>query len=624
MCGIAGVLALPGGEPASEALVSRMCDTIIHRGPDAEGLWAGEGVGLGARRLAIIDLAGGDQPLTNEDGSVVLVFNGEIYNYRELRQRLLQRGHALRTQTDGEVLAHLWEDEGSAFLSSVNGMFALALFDRRARRVVLARDRIGIKPLYYARLDHHVVFGSEPKALLASGLVPRELDFDALRQFLTWEYVPAPATLFRAIRKLEPAQRLEISLDTGTVTASRYWDVPLAPADGEASRTSDGEWEEALAAQIGESVRRQLVSDVPLGALLSGGVDSSTVVADMGPVSTFSIGFDDPSYNELPWARRVAEHLGVPHTSRVIEPHVAELFGELMPFLDDPIGDFSIFPTYLVSRLARSEVTVALSGDGGDELFGGYDSYRAELLASRYARLPGLLRRVAEAPVRSLRPSSQKRGLANTARRFVEGLAYDERLHHARWRLFLDPERPLFTNAAARVMSAEPAEHIVELFRRAGPRGALDRMLYVDLGSYLPENCLHKVDRMSMACSLEVRVPLLDHELVELAFRMPERLKIRGRRAKVALKRVAARRVPRECVYRRKEGFSIPIKNWLRSELEPLMRDLLSPDRIRADGLFDEASVGRLVDEHVRGEHNHSHLIWSLMVFHDWQRRWLS
>jgi asparagine synthase (glutamine-hydrolysing) len=622
MCGVAGVVALRGGEPPSEQLVSRMCSTIVHRGPDAEGVWAAEGVGLGARRLAIIDVAGGDQPLFNEDASVVLVFNGEIYNYKELRRTLQQRGHKFRSQTDGEVLVHLWEDEGREFLSSVNGMFALALFDRRKRRAVLARDRIGIKPLYFARTDSHVVFGSEPKALLASRLVPRDLDYDALAQFLAWEYVPAPGTLFQAMRKLRPAELLEISLDTGTTHASSYWDVPPSTGGG-APRATDGEWEEALAAKVGECVRRQLVSDVPLGAFLSGGVDSSTVVAEMGRVSTFSIGFDDPSYNELDWSRRVADHLGVPHTARVIEPHVIELFDRLMPFLDDPIGDFSIFPTYLVSQLARSEVTVALSGDGGDELFGGYDTYRAEMMASRYERVPALARRIPEAIVRRLRPAPQKRGLVNSARRFIEGLGHDRGLHHARWRLFMDPAALLFRTPAMNALSAEPGQHILDLFDRSGARGPLDRMLYVDLKSYLPDNCLHKVDRMSMACSLEARVPLLDHELVELAFQMPERLKLRGRRSKVALKRVAARRVPRECVYRRKEGFSVPIKNWLTSELEPLMRDLLSTERVRRDGIFEPAAVERLVSEHVRGEQNHSHLIWSLMVFHDWKRRWL-
>ena len=405
MCGIAGVVALRGGEPPTRGRISAMCDTIVHRGPDSEGIHVDGPVGLGARRLAVIDLEGGDQPLRNEDGSIVVVFNGEIYNFRELRRRLEGRGHAFRSETDGEVLVHLWEDEGGDFLTAVNGMFALALFDARSGRVVLARDRLGVKPLFWAETGQHLVFGSEPKALLASGLVDRSLDLDALRQFLAWEYVPAPATLFRSIRKLRPGEILEASVGDGSVRARSYWDVPLGGVTSEdASPCSDAAWEEALAAKIGACVRRQLISDVPLGAFLSGGVDSSTIVAEMGAVSTFSIGFSDPSYDERQWSERVAAHLGVPPESEVSDPDVGGLFERLMPFMDDPIADFSIFPTYLVSRLARRHVTVALSGDGGDELFAGYDTYVAETLARRHRSLLGIVEPVLGPIARRLRP----------------------------------------------------------------------------------------------------------------------------------------------------------------------------------------------------------------------------
>ena len=627
MCGIAGVVARDGAAPPDTGMLSRMCDTIEHRGPDAEGMFLQGGVGLGVRRLAIIDLSTGDQPLANEDESVVLVYNGEIYNYRELREGLLARGHRFRSGSDGEVLVHLWEEEGPDFLESVNGMFALALFDVRRRSLLLARDRIGIKPLYVADTGAHVVFGSEPKAILASTLVEPGLDLDALRQFLTWEYVPAPATLFRQIRKLEPGQLMEVPLDSGAVRIRTYWDVPPPCPEPGTTQTPDAELEGRLARTVGEAVRRQMVSDVPLGAFLSGGVDSSLVVAEMGHASTFSIGFEDPSYNELDWSRRVAEHLGVSHTTDVIRPEIEDLFHRLMPFMDDPIGDFSIFPTYLVSRLARENVTVVLSGDGGDELFGGYETYVAELLAARYAKIPGPLRSALLEPVvNSLRPRPQKKGLVNKARRFVEGLGYDPGLHHARWRMFLDPDRAhaLFTPEAGGEMREHADQHILDLFDRAGPRSLVDRMLYVDMKSYLSENCLAKVDRMSMACSLEARVPLLDHELVELAFRMPDRLKVRGRRTKVGLKRVAARKLPRACVYRPKEGFSIPIKRWLRTSLQPLMTDLLSAERLRSEGVFDPDCVTALMREHLEGRENHSHLLWSLMVFQDWRARWLS
>jgi len=351
------------------------------------------------------------------------------------------------------------------------------------------------------------------------------------------------------------------------------------------------------------------------------------VVAEMGAASTFSIGFDDPSYDELGWSRLVAEHLGVSHTTRVIHPEIVDLFDRLMPFMDDPIGDFSIFPTYLVSELAREDVTVALSGDGGDELFGGYDSYAAELLAAKYGRIPGPVRHgLLEPFIGRLRPRPQKKGLVNKARRFVEGVRHDPGLHHARWRQFLDPGRAdvLFTADARASMEGPADRHITELFDRAGPRSAIDRMLYVDLKSYLADNCLTKVDRMSMACSLEARVPLLDHELVELAFRLPDRLKLDGRRTKIALKSIAARKLPAAAVYRPKQGFSIPIKTWLQTSLKPLMTDLLSPDRLRSEGVFEPDAVATLVREQLDGRENHSHILWSLMVFQDWRGRWLS
>jgi len=373
-------------------------------------------------------------------------------------------------------------------------------------------------------------------------------------------------------------------------------------------------------------VRRQLVSDVPLGAFLSGGVDSSLIVSAMGPATTFSIGFDDPSYNELSWARRVAEHLGVDHHDRIIRPSVVGLFHDLMTFLDDPIGDFSIFPTYLVSRLARERVTVVLSGDGGDELFGGYETYLADRWARAYQRLPGLVRAGMVAPIVSaLRPRAAKKGKINKAKRFVEGLAHDPGLSHARWRLFggAGARDALFTAEAKAAMKTPVERHILDLFRRAGARDPLNRSLYVDLKSYLCDNILLKVDRMSMATSLEARVPYLDRELVELAFRIPQEFKLGAGQTKTLLKRVAARHVPAECVYRPKEGFSIPIKNWLGGEFRPLLEDLLDPARLRDQGLFAPAWVERLKSEHLAGHANHSHTLWSLMVFQAWRRLWL-
>lgn len=627
MCGIAGVAAGADARPPDADVLRAMCEPIRHRGPDDEGYDLCGGVGLGMRRLAIIDVTGGQQPLFNEDRSVRVVFNGEIYNYRELRRDLEARGHRFASDTDGEVIAHLWEEHGEAFPSRLNGMFAIALHDATRRRLLLVRDRMGIKPLFWWAGAGQVVFGSEVKALLASGRVPRSLDVDALGQFLAWEYVPGPRTLFRGVRKLEAGALLRVELDPFGVEERRWWTLP-APGDGAdpaRERRDEEEWAGAVDRRVGEAVRRQLVSDVPLGAFLSGGVDSSLVVAHMGETRAFSIGFDDPSYSEVEWARRVAAHLGVEHRVETIRPRVVELFDHLMRYMDDPIGDFSIFPTYLVSRHARGEVTVALSGDGGDELFGGYETYVAQQMARLWERVPGFVRAgVVEPALRGLPPRPEKKGWLNMARRFAEGLVHDPALGHARWRLFAGEalRSELFTPEALQALETGVGDHIRALSEEAGDRDPVDRALYVDARSYLTDNCLVKVDRMSMACSLEVRVPLLDQEVVELAFQVPPRLKVSGRTTKPLLKRVAARHVPSDCVYRPKEGFSIPIKHWLRDEFRPLLGDRLEEGELRRQGLFRPEVVGRLKREHLDGEANHSHVLWSLLVFHDWRERW--
>jgi asparagine synthase (glutamine-hydrolysing) len=621
MCGIAGIAALGDAPQPSVDQLARMCHTIIHRGPDDEGIAIEGGVGLGMRRLSIIDVRGGHQPIYNEDRTVSTVFNGEIYNFRELRRDLQRAGHMFTTQCDTEVIVHAYEQYGSDFPRHLNGMFAFALYDSVRRKLILARDHLGVKPLYYCLTPQYAVWGSEIKAVLASGLVERTLDVDALGEFLAWEYVPGEKTLFKAIRKLEPGHMLTIDLDAPTRTPTQYWDIPA-----ENSTNVPIDWQDVIQAQITESVQRQLVSDVPLGAFLSGGVDSSLVVAAMGSAKTFSIGFEDPSYNELAYSSKVAEHLGVEHITEIINPKVADLFEELMYFMDDPIGDFSIFPTYLVSRLARQHVTVALSGDGGDELFGGYETYVADDRARYYNCIPAPLRHGIVAPwVNSLRPRTSKKGLVNKLKRFVEGMEQPASLGHARWRVFTSDllRNELFTDAAARELTTPSGQHIRNLFRRAGDREPLNRSLYVDVKSYLCDNCLVKVDRMSMAVSLEARVPLLDKELVELAFRIPPSLKVSGSHTKILLKRLAARKVPPECVYRPKEGFSIPIKQWLGTQFRPIMEELLGKRKIEGEGIFKSATIERLKQEHLTGIANHSHVLWALIVFHAWRKRWL-
>ena len=629
MCGIAGIVGFGDRCVPTESQIRTMCDQMVHRGPDDYGADVQRNVAIGMRRLSIIDLSGGHQPIFNEDRTIRTVFNGEIYNFGELRRDLEAKGHRFATRTDTEVIVHAWEEYGPAFVNMLNGMFAIALHDMRQNRFLLARDHLGIKPLFYAVSKDGLVFGSEVKVVLASGMVERELDIDQLGQYLAWEYIPGEGTLIKSIRKLKPAHLMEVDLSPQQKDGPRhsirpYWDIPAA-SNGRATESAE-HWAAATDEKIRQCVQRQLISDVPLGAFLSGGVDSSLVVAGMGPdAKTFSIGFDDPTYNELSWAQRVAEHLGVAHTYEIIEPHVVDLFDHLMNFMDDPIGDFSIFPTYLVSRHARKYVTVALSGDGGDELFGGYETFLAQQKARQWQRVPAFMRKgLFEPIIRSLKPREAKKGLINKARRFVEGLEHPDGLGHARWRLFVGEgmRRQLFTPDALGAMSTSSDQHIVDLVEQSGDRNECDTGLYVDVKSYLVDNCLVKVDRMSMACSLETRVPLLDKELAELAFTVPADLKVSGGATKVLLKQIAAQHVPRECVYRPKEGFSIPIKTWLKTDFRAIMDELLDAKALASEGIFNVGAVERIKREHLDNRANHSHILWSMIVFQDWRKRW--
>lgn len=624
MCGIVGIAALRGAPAPDLQQLRAMCQTIVHRGPDDEGIHIEGGVGFGMRRLSIIDLSGGKQPIFNEDRTIRTVFNGEIYNFQELRRDLGHKGHRFSTNADTEVIVHGYEEYGAYLPKYLNGMFAFAVHDTIREKLLLARDHIGIKPLYYTLNEDYFIWGSETKALLASGLIQRELDLDALSEFLTWEYTPGNRTLFKEIYKLEAGQCIEIDLRSPSCQPTVYWDIPLSKDTYNKFGTRD--WENILESKIEECVRRQLVSDVPLGAFLSGGVDSSLVVSSMPTARAFSIGFDDASYNEIHYARKVATHLGIDHIYEMLRPYVVDLFDQLMYFMDDPIGDFSIFPTYLVSKVAREHVTVALSGDGGDELFGGYETYIANETAKLYDRIPGFIRAKLIAPlVEAIRPTSLKKGFINKLKRFVEGTMQPCELVHARWRIFLSDvlRETLFTQEALRQFVTPAGAHILELFRRSGNRDPIDRSLYVDVKSYLCDNCLVKVDRMSMAVSLEARVPLLDKELVELAFTMPSHLKLRSGQTKWILKKIAARRIPPDCVYRPKEGFSIPIRHWLKTQFRPLMEELLNAEKIASTGIFNASTIERLKHEHLTGVANHSHILWSLMMFHAWQKRWL-
>lgn len=634
MCGICG-LARPsaGASPVPEDLIVRMCRTIVHRGPDDEGVYVDERVGLGNRRLSIIDLVTGHQPLSNEDGSVWIAYNGEAYNFAEVRDELIARGHAMATRSDTETLVHAYEEWGApAFLDRFRGMFAFALWDKRAGSLFLFRDRVGVKPLYYAVTPGGtLVFGSEIKTILAHPSVERELEPRALDLFLTLEYVPAPWSIFKGIRKLPAGHYLEYR--DGKITIRKYWDVePPADAAAAARPADIPALCDELYALLKESVKLRLVSDVPLGAFLSGGIDSSTIVALMrelgaSPLKTFSIGFADQTYNELGHARRIAERFGTDHEEFIIEPRALDLTEKLIRHLDEPLGDFSIFPTYLVSQMTRARATVALSGDGGDELFAGYEHYQAQRLARRLGVPLG--GRAAGAVVSRLHPSDKKKGTWNKLRRFTQGFDHEARLRHMRWMMFLsERERrrlyaPGWVESLGGLRALDADEPFAGLLEKAGRFDDITGELYLDLKAYLVDDIMVKVDRMSMAVSLESREPLLDHKLVEFAFRLPGDLKLRGGQTKWILKKAMERTLPAENIWRSKEGFSIPIKHWLKTDLRGLMEDVLAEDKLRRDGLFNPAPVQAMIKAHLAGRENYSHQIWALMVFQIWKSTYL-
>ena len=631
MCGICGFVNSPAAGPASADLLARMCRTIVHRGPDDEGLYAAGPAALGNRRLSIIDVAGGHQPLSNEDGSLWIAYNGEAYNFAEVRDELLGRGHAFATRSDTETMVHAFEEWGEEAVHRFRGMFAFALWDTKSRTLRLVRDRVGIKPLYYALLpDGTIVFGSELKSLLVHPGVARAIEPRALDLFLTLEYVPAPFTMFRNIHKL-PAGHILVWKD-GRIAIRRYWDVPPAAEAGAEKERPVADIQDELYALLKESVKLRLVSDVPLGAFLSGGIDSSTIVGLMrelgaSPLRTYSIGFKDASYNELAHARRIAELFGTEHEELVCEPQAVELTEKLVRHLDEPLGDFSIFPTYLVSQLARKDVKVVLSGDGGDEIFGGYEHYQAQ----KIARLPGVAAggRLAGLATSRLRPGEKKKGAWNKLRRFTQAFDHDPAMRHFRWMMFLSraDRAALYGDGLTESLGGLPELRDTPpfdgVFKRMADFDRTTGELYLDLKTYLVDDIMVKVDRMSMAASLEAREPLLDHKLIEFAFRLPGRLKVRGLTTKWIFKKTVERLLPKNTIYRRKEGFSIPIKHWLRVELRDMMETYLGEARITAGGLFRPATVRAMVDAHVKGRENYSHQLWALLIFEIWRETYL-
>jgi asparagine synthase (glutamine-hydrolysing) len=610
VCGICGIATTHGA--ADVEALRAMSDLLVHRGPDSAGEHVDGGLALAARRLSIIDLEHGDQPIANEDGTCFVVQNGEIYNYPELRRELERAGHELRTRCDTEALVHLYEEHGTGFAQRLRGMFAAAIWDARRRRLVLARDRYGIKPLYYRHVGGELRFASELRAL------PRgEIDLDALEAFLAFNSIPAPYSIFRDVRKL-PAGHVLIWED-GEVTLERY--ARPGPAVENELRTDDeAELVEELRARLRDSVRAHLLSDVPVGVLLSGGVDSAVLAALASqetpePVHTFTIGFAERSFDERDEARLVAERYGTTHHELLVRPEPELLLRALAEAFDEPFADSSALPTYLVSQLAAEHVKVALSGEGGDELFGGYYTYVADLTADHLAPLARAVRPLVEA----LPASTRKASLDYKAKRFVRAAHLPPLERHHGWKEIFS------TDARAELTGRHATFDPVDVYRAryAETAGApeLARLQDVDFGVYLVDDLLVKTDRASMAHSLEARVPFLDPLVTNLAFALPTRLKVRGLAKKVLLRKAAEPLLPAEVVHGRKRGFSIPAAAWLRGELEPFARTTLSPENLRRQGFFQAQPVTRLIDEHVAGREDWSRQLWGLLAFTLWYER---
>ena len=624
MCGICGTVG-PG--PVDRGALAAMTSALHHRGPDDDGFYVedgenGTGVGLGFRRLSIIDLESGNQPIANEDGSVQLVFNGEVYNFRELRRELEARGHMFATAADTEVIVHLYEELGPRCVERLNGMFAFALWDANERELVLARDRFGKKPLYYAEVGGHLLFGSELKALLQHPLCPTDLDFAAFSRYLALEYVPTPFSIFEDVAKLPGGHVLRWR--DGRASIEQYWDLSFeSDGDGLTDEQYAGEFRRLLH----EAVRRRLISDVPLGAFLSGGIDSSSVVAMMveelppSQVKTFSIGFEEQSFDESEHARRVAAHFGTDHSEEIFTASaLLDLLPTVTEFLDEPFADASVLPTYLLSRFTRGAVTVALGGDGGDELLAGYPTFPADRLARLY-RMPRLLHEDVLVPlVERLPVSTSNFSLDFKLKRFARAARLPTAVRHPVWLGSFAPEEQ--ASLLART-PPDPFEEHRRTYAAAPSRNPLERLIYLYAKTYLQDDILVKVDRASMACSLEVRAPFLDVELAEFLGRVPPRLKLRRLQTKHLLKRAMGDRLPPGIAARPKKGFGIPVAEWFKGGLREALLDELSPERLRREGIFDVAEVERLLSEHLSGAADHRKPLWTLFVFQLWRHRWL-
>jgi len=625
MCGIVGIVRSDGLD-VDRALLTRMADAVRHRGPDDDGFYLNGPVGLGMRRLSIIDLAGGAQPIHNQDRSAWIVFNGEIYNYRQLRDQLEKLGHTFYTNSDTEAIIHAYDQYGADCPEHLRGMFAFAIWDERTQELFLARDRVGKKPVLYAQVNGQLVFGSEFSALLQHPDIGKDIDFEALNHYLSFMCVPAPLTAYREIRKLEPGHSLRYR--KGEIRIERYWQ----PDFSRKVDISEQEAGEEAIKILRDAVKVRLMSEVPLGAFLSGGIDSSAVVALMSeessaPVKTFSIGFEEQEFSELQHARRVAAHVGADHHEFIVRPDALEVLPILVEHYGEPYADSSAVPTYYVARETRKHVTVALNGDGGDESFAGYERYAAMRLAEKYHRIPAVLRDTVLRQAIELMPSSEtKRGRVRDVKRFVEAASLPKVERYLRWLSVFDSQakQDLCTdNFRQKTQAHSPAGIIDPWFARANGSGIVDAALLTDIMTYLPNDLLVKVDIATMANSLEARSPFLDHHVIEFAASLPEKYKLRGLTTKYLLKQVLKKLLPAENVDRRKMGFGVPIGHWFRGKLQPFLRETILSESALKRGLFKPDAVKRLVELHTRSERDYSHQLWTLLMLELWFRRFI-
>jgi len=619
MCGISGIFQFAGGMPLPREAIERMNDSLRHRGPDDYGIYIGPGIGLGHRRLSIIDVSGGHQPIFNESNDICVVLNGEIYNYPSLREELLSKGHRFNTISDTEAIVHLYEEYGESCFTKLNGMFAIALWDLKNRKLLLARDRVGEKPLYYTTENGRVMFGSELKALLAADSLSREIDPQALSDYFSLGYIPAPKTIYRNVRKVIPGSYLVIT-DRG-IQEKKYWSLSFEDVE----QRSEEEWCERLNSRLSEVTRMRLMSDVPLGAFLSGGVDSSSIVAMMSssmnrPVVTCSIGFDDKEYDESGFARQIAAQFKTFHHEEVVRPNAIESVDKLAWHYDEPFADSSAIPTYYVSKIARQRVTVALGGDGGDENFAGYRRYYYDQIENRRRRFMseplrksvfGTLGRVYPPLLGAPRVFRGKSMLLSLSRSPLEGYFNYVSIFRP------DDKLQLFSSDFRNQLRGYDSMSVFQYhYDRAGTDDLLSRIQYVDIMTYLPDDILTKVDRASMAVALEVRAPFLDHEFMQEAARIPSSLKLRGKTGKYILKQALRKTLSHDILHRNKQGFAVPLKRWFRHELRDLAYEAICNT---CDGILDQHHLKTIWKQHQDGLLDRSPQLWSVLMFRKWK-----